>query len=1426
MCSFVPMYSFVSYTVVLWRRAHLSDARLDVDAKLRKCQTTINDILVGTLFHSQKGQVCREVHGLISNFGSISTFNLPGIDAFVGALDGYSQKQCVKRDPELELVLQKMLFVATTFMRHVRRSLDPFSARNSLSGIPRDIPAAAAELLMESPGSARHGSSMHSQRYGAQSERELEREREIERVKNKGGVAHGVVWGSDAPLAEETKQEKGGFFGRIASMLGVSKDKDKSRRNSVQPTLSHTTRSEVDLAVQRNRQRLTTHRRTGSLSPFQYIEYSDMTDMDPDRSRGSIGDRERWERSGGRSRSPRPTMTRDRGREREREWVALRDGRGTASPSSSRSDPHDCTALDCAECVNDDVDSRVDSMSACRCSRSRSIPHCARHCQGTGLDDMVVAGLADDSDLDDSDPCNASGPLDLGLIPSSGSMNCLTREQEREIGLNLRQLWGQFRGRIRHIEEQCIETERQIAREATLPPRPVAHTTTHGLVHGPPPPPPGSTYASLSLSPTRTHPGYPTMDPALEGPGHDVIQSMSLVNSDALFPSRERGSKGERERSGDRRNSSSCTRDRGIDRGFERVGESGYSWDADRDRDSERPTESMQVFSHVVTTQNPFLTYDDSAFADPMTVFNLEGPRFCSPYANPHTPGLRRVLFSTLLEAQILVLGRTYVWSALFCTDRSRLETYSLNLAWIISIIAPFTLMDNQGDLLHDAGEHDRSIVRMAKGQKGTGGRSDMEDPTLPVQTAVLHHMAAPEGVEMYPFKDRYGTVIHRPYVSKGTLVLFDSALSLIGAKRDILTPCNTSPGTALHELSPVARHDSQSVPHRDTDAFDDRLYVSDSDEDELNIFDEEEALGVYEEDESISQDRRISRTLSIGTGTSGQTGNRRNRSLRPMRPSDASSVNIYEEYDRCADLAEVETSLDNSLGVPSESDDVPPPLFKRLTNSNDLESRPQYREKVAAYFQANPPNVMDFDVVCKICDGGYGSVVKVRHRLTGMIFALKLLDKGGLVRKNLIKRAKLERNIMANIDPTSAFLVKLYFAFQTRFHLLMVQEYLPGGDLGSYLGMVGALSEQDTRKYIIELVLALRELHRLGVVHRDMKPENILIANDGHIRLIDFGLSEVPTVMRRRARGSRSTGDSQGSLTNSNGSTSGSRPRPRSLRLNGLNAQNTPSSMGSPPSEIDRDLHTPTNSDREATTQEEPAPVGPGTIIGTPHYMAPEMLLGEHHDRMSDLWSLGVVAYELLTGVRPFDGNDVEEIFQSILHDPLDLPDYLELSDDCASFLVGLLDRDQTTRLGSKGIHELLNHPYLAGYETEKIDPPYVPSKFKKADDAEAREREREGTVTLTSYLGTIIDKRDRGFDRRGAVTDSFANRSGEHNRTLRDRQRERERPRGDVLGTRGSGPASVSPTGDTTLEADMHIGGFSFFNESLLHSPQNNMC
>lgn len=149
------------------------------------------------------------------------------------------------------------------------------------------------------------------------------------------------------------------------------------------------------------------------------------------------------------------------------------------------------------------------------------------------------------------------------------------------------------------------------------------------------------------------------------------------------------------------------------------------------------------------------------------------------------------------------------------------------------------------------------------------------------------------------------------------------------------------------------------------------------------------------------------------------------------------------------------------------------------------------------------------FDLLRVLGQGSFGKVFlvrKIRGQDAGSLYAMKVLKKATLKVRDRI-RTKMERNILADVE--HPFIVRLHYAFQTEGKLYLILDFLRGGDLFTRLSREIMFTEEDVKFYLAELALALEHLHSLGIIYRDLKPENLLLDSDGHIAVTDFGLSK-----------------------------------------------------------------------------------------------------------------------------------------------------------------------------------------------------------------------------------------------------------------------------------------------------------------------------
>jgi serum/glucocorticoid-regulated kinase 2 len=147
------------------------------------------------------------------------------------------------------------------------------------------------------------------------------------------------------------------------------------------------------------------------------------------------------------------------------------------------------------------------------------------------------------------------------------------------------------------------------------------------------------------------------------------------------------------------------------------------------------------------------------------------------------------------------------------------------------------------------------------------------------------------------------------------------------------------------------------------------------------------------------------------------------------------------------------------------------------------------------------------FSTISVIGKGSYAKVLLVKKNDTGQHYALKLLKKTLIEKKKQQNHVQTERNILVEVNQ-HPFLVSLHYSFQTERALCFVLEYCPGGELFNLLQKRRRLTEEQTRFYASQIVLALEYLHSREIVYRDLKPENVLLDAEGYIKVTDFGLS------------------------------------------------------------------------------------------------------------------------------------------------------------------------------------------------------------------------------------------------------------------------------------------------------------------------------
>ncbi|KAK6627954.1 hypothetical protein RUM44_010436 [Polyplax serrata] len=312
---------------------------------------------------------------------------------------------------------------------------------------------------------------------------------------------------------------------------------------------------------------------------------------------------------------------------------------------------------------------------------------------------------------------------------------------------------------------------------------------------------------------------------------------------------------------------------------------------------------------------------------------------------------------------------------------------------------------------------------------------------------------------------------------------------------------------------------------------------------------------------------------------------------------------------------------------------------------------------------------------------GAFGEVALVCKTDANHLYAMKTLRKADVLKRNQVAHVKAERDILAEAD--NEWVVKLYYSFQDKDNLYFVMDYIPGGDLMSLLIKLGVFQESLARFYIAELTCAIESVHKMGFIHRDIKPDNILIDKDGHIKLTDFGL----------CTGFRWTHNS------------------KYYQRNGEHARQD--SMD-PSEDWSNECRCRQLKPLERRRKREHQRCLAHSLVGTPNYIAPEVLLRTGYSQLCDWWSVGVILYEMVVGSPPFLANTPAETQYKVINweKTLHIPKDANLSPESTDLILKLCC-GHDKRLG-KNASEVKAHPFFKSIDFEKglrTQPaPYLP--------------------------------------------------------------------------------------------------------------------
>ncbi|KAG1362126.1 serine/threonine-protein kinase D6PKL1 [Cocos nucifera] len=353
------------------------------------------------------------------------------------------------------------------------------------------------------------------------------------------------------------------------------------------------------------------------------------------------------------------------------------------------------------------------------------------------------------------------------------------------------------------------------------------------------------------------------------------------------------------------------------------------------------------------------------------------------------------------------------------------------------------------------------------------------------------------------------------------------------------------------------------------------------------------------------------------------------------------------------------------------------------------------------------------FRLLKRLGCGDIGSVYLSELSGTRCYFAMKVMDKASLASRKKLTRAQTEREILQLLD--HPFLPTLYTHFETDRFSCLVMEFCPGGDLHTLRQRQPGkhFSEYAARFYAAEVLLALEYLHMLGVVYRDLKPENVLVRDDGHIMLSDFDLSlrctVSPTLIKTSSLDSDPSRRAGGAFCIQPACI-----EPSSVCIQPacfmpkLFPQKSKKKTRKPRAELGQQVTTLPELVAEPTTARSMS------FVGTHEYLAPEIIKGEGHGSAVDWWTFGIFLHELLYGKTPFKGSGNRATLFNVVGQQLRFPESPSTSYASRDLIRGLLVKEPQHRLGVKrGATEIKQHPFFEGVNWALIrcsTPPEVP--------------------------------------------------------------------------------------------------------------------
>ena len=392
------------------------------------------------------------------------------------------------------------------------------------------------------------------------------------------------------------------------------------------------------------------------------------------------------------------------------------------------------------------------------------------------------------------------------------------------------------------------------------------------------------------------------------------------------------------------------------------------------------------------------------------------------------------------------------------------------------------------------------------------------------------------------------------------------------------------------------------------------------------------------------------------------------------------------------------------------------------LSTINSLTEKEKEEIKIIAQLRENQTYKLnrkkitkdDFEILKLIGRGGFGEVNICRYKGNGKIYAMKKITFEKLKYKNGLLHVQIEKNILS-FNNDNIWITQLRYSFLDNGHLYLIMDYCPGGDLMNYLIEKEYLNEEEARFYIAEIILCVHSLHKVNCIHRDLKPDNILIGEDGHLKLSDFGLSFISS-------------DILFPLTEKSNKNIEISKKQKII--------NYPSNQFNYDDSKNEDI---LNLSQNVNNYNINKPIIAYSNVGSPDYVAPEVIKNKGYGEKIDWWSVGAIFYEMLIGFPPFVSETPQITCHKIknFNNYLYIPEERKISYEAKKLIFDFLTK-ASKRLGSNGIEEIKNHSFFKGFNWEnvrQIKPPFIPE-LSSPDDTKYFKNQNINSVRFTNRI------------------------------------------------------------------------------------------